>query len=83
LPGHVPGSSRTPVEHARAHSLPLPTHITCSPWHIKGRAWVLFTLAGEEPPSSTSSHLRLKNYRDLGASSLSRPFVTPTTNQCK
>jgi hypothetical protein len=36
-------SSRTPVEHARGHSLAhsLGTHVTCSPWHIKGRIWVL------------------------------------------
>jgi hypothetical protein len=34
-------------------------------------------------PSSTFSHPWLKIYRDLGPSSLSRPFVTPTTNQHK
>jgi hypothetical protein len=48
----------------------------------------LFTVSSsfssrEEPLSLTSSHLCLKNYRDLGPSSLSRPFVTPTTNQRK
>jgi hypothetical protein len=33
--------------------------------------------------SSPFSHPWLKSYRDLGPSSLSRPFVTPTTNQSR
>jgi hypothetical protein len=31
----------------------------------------------------TPLFMDLKNYRYLGPSSLSRPFVPPTTNQCK
>jgi hypothetical protein len=82
-------SSRTPIEHARAHSLTLSTHVTCSPWHIKGRVGVLSKGQGSSLFNVTSSFFSREeplffnlqpamastNYRDLGSSSLSCPFV--------
>jgi hypothetical protein len=86
-----------PIHLLCMHSLRLFINVTCPPCLRKWRAgssregdrlfnWPFSLLLGGKTsliffPSSTSSHPWLS--RDLGPSSLYRPFVTPTTNQCK
>jgi hypothetical protein len=92
--GHLTGSSRTPVVHTQPLCLFLSLH-QCNllPLSDKREGRVLSSFTTFDFPfssekehflsSSTSSHHGFYEPQTLGNSSLSRPYITPTTNHRK